>query len=265
MKFSHKIIIAAASIIIFTFIMSALFSYRRASQDFDDMTRDAAIESLEGVSRAVGHWISGKVNNLSLLGEVIENTDFAYESVEAVMRRPTLNKEFLLIVGAADADGRAIKNLDSWDPGAGWDARKRPWYTLARDHKKTMITSPYADAVTNEILISVARPIMQAQQFWGVVVGDVSLTALQEMMNAVNQKEGHYSFLFSESGMIIAHPDPSFNGKNISEMIQSGTLDIKKEKVFQDLTVLEQESKVMLMALEHLATEDKWLLGIVYD
>lgn len=265
MKFSHKIIIAASSIILLTFCVSVLLSFQHASREYDQKLHDDTIENLESVSQAVTHWINGKINSINLLGEVIENEDLSPEAIVALMRRPLLEKEFMLIAGGLDADGTVMINLDSWDPGPGWDPRTRPWYKLARDHKKTMITSPYADAVTKEILISVGRPINHNGQFLGVFVGDVSLNALKDMMNAVSKNEDHYTFLFSESGMIVAHPDVNLNGKNISEIIRDGVLDTKKESVFQDVTVIDQKSKVMITSLGHLPTEDRWLLGVVHD
>lgn len=265
MKFVHKIILVASSVITLSFCISAMVSYINAQEEFEINTHHVSLETLEGVSQAVKHWMNGKIAGVNLLGEVIENGDLSFETLDAVVHRPVLSKEFEGVVLGFESDGRMVKNLDNWQPDADFDARTRPWYGLALKHDRTMITSPYEDAETGGMLISVTRKIFSGGQIFGVLLGDVSLKNLLEMMNAVNQHEQHYVFLFADNGMIISHPDANLNGKNLRELIGDEKLDLRRQKAFQDLKVQGQQFKVMLLALDDLPTENQWILGIVQD
>jgi len=102
-----------------------------------------------------------------------------------------------------------------------FDPRLRPWYSLALDNPdQSMITEPYVSAVdTSMIIITVSKAV---KNVYGEIVGavgiDVSLGKLSEEIKNIKIGDSGYIFLFSNDGTILAHPDSSFNFKNISEL-----------------------------------------------
>ena len=102
-----------------------------------------------------------------------------------------------------------------------FDPRLRPWYSLALDNPdQSMITEPYVSAVdTSMIIITVSKAV---KNVYGEIVGavgiDVSLGKLSEEIKNIKIGDSGYIFLFSKDGTILAHPDSSFNFKNISEL-----------------------------------------------
>ncbi|MBB6445163.1 methyl-accepting chemotaxis protein [Bacillus benzoevorans] len=85
-----------------------------------------------------------------------------------------------------------------------YDPRKRDWYKQAVENQgETIITAPYADAGTKEMVITVAKTTDDGH---GVMAVDISLAQLQKMTNQVKIGEKGYAFLLDEDKKVIAHP-----------------------------------------------------------
>jgi diguanylate cyclase (GGDEF)-like protein/PAS domain S-box-containing protein len=118
-----------------------------------------------------------------------------------------------------------------------FDPRLRPWYSLALDNPdQSMITAPYVSAVdTSKILLTVSKAIKnEAGEIVGAVGIDVSLEKLSEEIKNIKIGDSGYIFIFSKDGTILAHPDSSFNFKNISEL----NIEAKEtDKSYNDLLI----------------------------
>ncbi len=70
-----------------------------------------------------------------------------------------------------------------------------------------MITAPYADSASGEILVSDATLVKDSAtgQFLGSIFYDVSLAELAELVNEVKLFDAGYVFIVSEDGTTIAH------------------------------------------------------------
>ncbi len=143
------------------------------------------------------------------------DADFNAETIQKTFDTPLLKDEFLLIFGGLETDGKAITNDLTWTP-ENWDARKRPWYPLAKQHNRAILTEPYADAGTNEILISAVANFYDKGEFKGAFGGDLSLNTVSEAVNTLNFDNTGYAFLLSADGTIISHPNTELNGKSTS-------------------------------------------------
>lgn len=127
-----------------------------------------------------------------------------------------------------------------------FDARTRSWYTEAVEQNKTIVSAPYVDQVSNEMMITVATPIYDGDTLVGVAGEDVYITEIVEQTKSINFDTNVYAFLIDENGNYVSHPDeehlPSAEGAfaiedNISEVIDNGGLavritDYKFDEVF---------------------------------
>ncbi|MCL2047195.1 MAG: methyl-accepting chemotaxis protein [Defluviitaleaceae bacterium] len=108
-----------------------------------------------------------------------------------------------------------------------WKPTQRDWYRAAiSDINKTHVTSPYMDAVTGELCITLSRAILRENSIIGVVGIDVLLTSLNSMTAEISTDD-KYGVLLDTNGDFIIHPTfgPSRNGtmSNIST-VASGAL-----------------------------------------
>lgn len=94
-----------------------------------------------------------------------------------------------------------------WDEGSEYDCRERPWYQLAVSKKRTVITDPYIDGITKQLVISIVIPTYDDESnLLGVVGIDVNLDVLVNMVNNLKVFGVGYGFLTNKDGLILAHP-----------------------------------------------------------
>ncbi len=88
-------------------------------------------------------------------------------------------------------------------------------YYYAKSNKAELFTNPYRDSYSGRpedsiFMASIAVPILSPQgKFAGLAGVDISLDRFQQMIEDIKPFEDSYSFLVSNNGMFIAHPDPS--------------------------------------------------------
>ena len=100
------------------------------------------------------------------------------------------------------------------------------WYIIPKDTKHEYITEPYPYQVQGNtvILVSLIFPILHEGKFIGMVASDIVFDKLQDMVSRRDTyKEGEYVEIFSNAGVIIAHPDEQYLGKDLAETLQYRT------------------------------------------
>ncbi len=111
----------------------------------------------------------------------------------------------------------------NWEPSADYDPTSRDWYKLASNaNGQLVIVPPYVDAQTGSMVISVCKCLSDPKN---VVSLDVYTTHIQEIIESTNINGKGYGFIVDKDGTVIAHPDKSLNGKNISSIGGSDLLE----------------------------------------
>ena len=96
------------------------------------------------------------------------------------------------------------------------------WWIVPRDTKKEYITDPYPYMVQgNEVMLeSLIFPIIHKDEFIGIISSDIVLDKLQDMVTKVDtDNSGIYTEIFSNSGIVAAHPDTKYLAKDVTEVL----------------------------------------------
>ncbi len=102
----------------------------------------------------------------------------------------------------------------NWEPPEGYDPVERDWYKAAiAEHGDVTIVSPYVDAQTGSIVITICRQLSNPSD---VLAVDAMMNKIQEMIEDLQIKEKGFGFIVNEDGMLIAHPDESRKGKYLN-------------------------------------------------
>ena len=260
MKISQKVPLVTSIIVIASFAIFSRFQY--------NMVRSAMLEKLESniaetsvvLSQQITNWLNGKLALIDMMAETID-ADFERQTIQTTMNNPLLKKEFILVYGVLDTDGKLISNTPSWSPPAGWDGRKRPWYKLARSTTDAVLTEPYVDTKTKEVLISAVSCLKDKGEFQGAFGGDLSMKTVSDAVNTLNFNNTGYAFLVNSQGTIISHPDSNLNGKQLSSLFtESPTLSNRLQELkIEDNLVLTKFSPMKGLA------NTEWLIGVVLD
>jgi len=198
-------------------------------------------------------WLSDEITNVNTVTELVSGMDdlaaiitaspansaATMEEQTAEELRPLLKavlegsgKLFELYMGFPDGTAVAGSGYE-FDYAGGWSAPARGWYKLAlTDTSVAHVTSPYVDAQTGDLCISVVRAVINNGHLIGVIGSDIFVTDLQDITLAATLDETGYSMLLDTNGDILIHPDPTFAPNSKGEFNNLGTF---KSNAYADL------------------------------
>lgn len=261
MKVSHKVVLSASIVVALAFAVYSWLQYSNLKDALYEKTTTSTQETSKSLALQLNNWLNGKVALINTVSQTID-ADFSQSRIQSTFDTPIYKDEFLILFGGLATDGKRITNDPSWNP-PGWDARKRPWYPLAKQHQRAVLTEPYSDAATGEILISVVANFTDKGAFKGAFGGDLSLKTVSEAVNTLTFDDTGYAFLMNKTGKIISHPDTTLNGKPVSSFLQQSVSSLSNDLVPNQLkdgtSVL-----VSFTPLTDLYGAD-WYVGVVLD
>jgi methyl-accepting chemotaxis protein len=114
-----------------------------------------------------------------------------------------------------------------------FDIKSRPWYEAVLEEDDVYFTEPYMDEVFGKVILSAMKPLKEGNRTVGIIAIDIFLDELPELMQSYKLGESGYSFLISNDGTILYHPNtelileqklPSLSGEigNIGKKMVAG-------------------------------------------
>lgn len=224
-------------------------TYRSVQQYSNTLTTS----NVSGIEK----WIEGRINVVNAAKDAFKYTS----SPESYFTQST-NAGRFQIAYAGLSDGRFLQGVDLPVP-EGYDPRTRDWYKNPMAQGRTVVTEPYLDVATNELVVTIASPF-NTNGYSGVIGADLNLTALVNDIVNVEQP-GVYAFLVDGSGKIVAHKDRSLTLKSVSNI--SNNLSAQKIKSiasrseFEEMVIGDSESFLSAQKVPH----TDWYFTIVID
>ena len=116
-----------------------------------------------------------------------------------------------------------------WVPPDDYDPALREWYkTAVEANGDVVIVTPYVDAQTGSIVITIAKSISNGDD---VVCLDVIFNYIKDVAEGVEVAGKGQGMVIDSDGFIIAHHNEDFNGENVTEHygqeMLNGALDVK--------------------------------------
>lgn len=131
-----------------------------------------------------------------------------------------------------------------WTPPADYVAKERDWYVAAeKAHGSAVIVSPYLDAQTHTVMISVSRMLSDGDS---VISLDIALNEIQALTSQMGLDDMGYGFIVVRDGMVVAHHNADELGKNYYEDGEMGGLlnAIPDERSVFDYVIDGQQCKI---------------------
>lgn len=261
MKISQKVPLVASAIVITAFAVFSFLQYNSARTAMYEKLESDIAETSVALSHQITNWLNGKLALINMMAGAME-ADFSMDTVQKNMDMPLLKEEFILIFGAMEMDGKPISNTPSWYPGDGWDGRKRPWYPLAQSNNGAVLTEPYVDSATKDILISAVSSIKDRGVLKGAFGGDLSLKNVSDTLNTLNFNNTGYAFLVNADRKIISHPDTGLNGKSLNALFTGGVPELSNR--LQELSLGGKDVLAQFTPLGRLQSKE-WMIGVVLE
>lgn len=261
MKITLKIPIIASLIVISFFVSYSAIQYHYTKDAVYNSIEKKVFETSKATSQEIASWLNSKLVLIDFMANQI-SSDFSLQKIQENFQNQTLQQEFILVFGALETNGKPIGNIDSWRPPVDWDGRQRPWYSLARNKSKAVLTAPYSDSATGELLISVVARFEDNGIFKGAFGGDLSLKSISTKLDSLTFDNKGYSFLLNSEGQIISHPTSANNGKQIQEI-----MTISKPSSSDGFLELQEGNRAVLVKFTEIKglNGSKFYLGVSLD
>ncbi|NMZ22729.1 methyl-accepting chemotaxis protein [Pseudomonas proteolytica] len=259
LRFSHKILLAAALIVIAAFALFTLYNdYLQRNAIRDDL--DSYLHEMGSVTASnTQSWLAGRI---VLVENAAQNIAINSEPtvVASLLEQKALTSSFMATY-LGDSKGGFTIRPDAKMPD-GFDPRVRPWYKGAQTSNGSTLTEPYIDAATGQLIISIATPSSKAGQSVGVVGGDLSLQTLVDNIGALSFGGMGYAFLVSADGKILVHPDKSLVMKTLGEAYPNQAI-----KISADFSEIEVDGKTRIVTFAPIKglPSVNWYIGLSVD
>ncbi|WP_422776877.1 methyl-accepting chemotaxis protein [Pseudomonas mediterranea] len=220
MKFSHKILLAAALVVAVAFACFILFNDYRQRQSLHNSTETSMQELGNLTSRNIQTWVEGRIQLLQSLAQQIAVDGNSATSLKRAIDLPAYTGNFQLsYFGGVDG---VMFSVPAGNRAADYDPRARGWYKAANSAQQTIVTEPYIAASSGKLVITVATPVQRQNQMIGVAGADIDLSSVSAIINSLNFGGHGHAFIVSADGKILIHPDSKRILKTLAEAYPNG-------------------------------------------
>ena len=119
--------------------------------------------------------------------------------------------------------------------------RNRGWYTDAIKEDHTVISSPYIDSVTGQVVVSPVTPIKKDGVLLGATALDLSIDTILQLVDSLKLNDDSFAYLVDKDGTVIAHPD--------KELILKGNLlenEVFPEEIKESFEAVKEGSREII-------------------
>ncbi|EHR7166036.1 methyl-accepting chemotaxis protein [Vibrio parahaemolyticus] len=257
MKFRHKVVTASSILLLITVSLLSTQQVMTIRSQTQEHINSSVKEILTSVSNTVQSEMNAKKDLARSITEIIELSPKDRTYVKDILEKPTPKSSFLAIGFGYESNGFVIENDDGWDAGPDYDPRQRPWFIAAKNKGDLVVTDPYVDASSKNVIISVGTPVKQNGRFLAGMFYDLELTTLSDLVNQVNLFDAGYLFLVTDDGTTIAHPQSKYNGEKLNSYLPQVDLN----KATQHIEV---DNNPYMVSLTHIPSEN-WYVGAIID
>ncbi|EGR2917017.1 methyl-accepting chemotaxis protein [Vibrio parahaemolyticus] len=257
MKFRHKVVTASSILLLITVSLLSTQQVMTIRSQTQEHINSSVKEILTSVSNTVQSEMNAKKDLARSITEIIELSPNDRTYVKDILEKPTPKSSFLAIGFGYESNGFVIENDDGWDAGPDYDPRQRPWFIAAKNKGDLVVTDPYVDASSKNVIISVGTPVKQNGRFLAGMFYDLELTTLSDLVNQVNLFDAGYLFLVTDDGTTIAHPQSKYNGEKLNSYLPQVDLN----KATQHIKV---DDNPYMVSLTHIPSEN-WYVGAIID
>lgn len=185
-------------------------------------------------------------NELQNLFEIVKKGNKIADAEQFDSVRKTMTNTFhtdeenILVCWIADVDSsQCVEDEESGyiSKIGEWDITSRDWYTEVVEAKTTIVTEPYQNASTGQMVASVISPVYNSSgELIGVAAVDVSIDTISVMMSEYKLGDSGFFMLLTQKGKVMYAPEDS--------IINQSFMDLKIDKKVIDTFSAKQDSEL---------------------
>ena len=257
-----------AGILLCTFILMALMVtyttrviYRTAFRSVEELGVDkttaitAELENYMDTAKSV-LWVAADTVDHMVANGATDEEIVEYITRESTNTEAQFDESYTGIYGYIN--GNYVDGV-GWVPPVDYDPTVRDWYkTTVAGKGDVVIVSPYVDAQTGKVIISIGRSLSNNENALAL---DLTLDGVQEIVEDIQINGYGYGYIVNNDGMVIAHPDQNEKGKNYNEISEQKELFQKVSEVGKGSFVTDIDGDKCTVFVD--TVMDQWYLVIV--
>lgn len=253
----RKLLAGVATVIIVLIATMTYISATGRAYDLNNNINRELRSIVDSSARNLAYWSSS--NKLLLEGLV---TEFLPNRASDMLDQALASTNAAAAYYAIDETKEFILRPDL-DLPPGFDPTVRPWYQQTAAAGETIITAPYRDASSNELVVTFASPVIRNGKLVAVAGMDKTLTYVVEQVLAVELPASGYSMLLDRDGTILAHELSDQLDQNLQDVMSANESGSLSAAVDQVISVDYLEANYLLKRQPIPGTQ--WQLAIVID
>ncbi|MCU7648661.1 methyl-accepting chemotaxis protein [Pseudomonas piscis] len=260
MKFSHKILLAAALVVAVAFACFILFNDYRQREALRSST-ESSMQELGSLSTSnIQTWLESRIQLLQSLAQQIAVDGSGADSLKRSVGLPAYTSNFQLTYFGGQ-DGMMF-SVPAGNRAADYDPRSRGWYKAANTAQQTIVTEPYVAASSGKLVVTVATPVQHQGRMIGVAGADIDLSSISAIINSLNFGGHGHAFIVGADGKILIHPDNKLVLKNLAEAYPDGA-----PRVSPGLQEVQLNGKTQFISFTRVngVNSANWYVALVLD
>lgn len=203
-------------------------------------------------------WVAAETVDYMIANGATNEEIVEYISRESANTEAQFDESYTGIYGVVR--GNYVDGV-GWTPPADYDPTARDWYktTVAADGQ-AIIVSPYVDAQTGNVIISVCKALTDRNDVLGM---DLTLSGIQETVENISINGSGYGFILNYDGMVIAHSDSGEKGKYYNKLADKSELFEKAVSIGKGNFKMDVDGKHCTVFVDEVL--DQWHLVIVVE
>lgn len=201
-----KLIVSFIAILLIPTLMVGFMSFKNAKDEIKKQILLSSEKNVNLLNQFLNSKLEPKLLDAAYFTEALNKESYSKEGLQDTINRfqqyKYLHEESVNVYAGTDSGEMIL--FPKQDLPDGFDPRQRPWYKDAlASNGNVIITNPYVDAATGDLLVTVAQAISDGSGVFGI---DISLNELKELTDGITIGERGYPAILGTDGSYIVHP-----------------------------------------------------------
>lgn len=208
-----KLIVTTSVITLVCLVVTAAISYGKASKLMKASAVDNYTLLSEVSAEQISVWLSEQAQSLVNHKQVIEiqgNYDNDYLCSYLVPIVNDYNEDGYIYDLYYTSKDNVMASGSGYVPDPDIDFTQRDWYVGACDVDGLFYSTPYLDADSGKIVITISVQVFNKEEFMGVLAIDIFVDTLIDIVNAREVPENSYIFIVDRNKGVVNHPNEAY-------------------------------------------------------
>ncbi|MCR4939168.1 MAG: HAMP domain-containing protein [Treponemataceae bacterium] len=214
MKIKKKLIFSYTAIVFFSILLVSIPVIQIQNQTLRNTIRENSLTQLHSTRESIESFFDKPSMIVKMTEPYINSDGFNLEDAQKDFYDMIKDNSSLACLYYVDPipmkDGGMAYSSDGWIPGDDYDKESRDWYIAAKNSSEVIITEPYVDEDTKDLVTSICYGVHdKSGAFNGVVGIDIHLTDLSKIVSRTKLTQSSVAFIIDKNGYYLTNEDSS--------------------------------------------------------